>query len=170
MSLRDNVFRQGRQQRGPIKASTIRGLQVAVDRLTTGAEPPRNAAPLATPGRSKRFQLVSVENDYLVAVVLDGAGAGALEYKIAKPYLLRRSPFDGNSRNGVSYSYTNNTTRTASKAGETDITEVVVPYYVAGDELYASRVFGGTGVTVDGVDLVFLDDNRDARAWAEQPE
>lgn len=110
-----------------------------------------------------------------------GEGGGDVVY-VALPYLLRRTPFDvgpsaptayGQARNGISYLYTSNTTRTAVNADEDEEEQQIVSEYAAGDVLYAGRgIAGGTGVyrvapTGKRVGVVWIDFNFDARAWAK---
>jgi len=99
---------------------------------------------------------------------------------VAKPYLLRHTPFHGKRRDGLDYNYTSNVARTASKTTlgnpPTTVTEnqVIVPKYVAGDVIYAiGRVFGPRDefrVSASGPDVVstrWLDMNVDGRFWAK---
>ena len=53
-----------------------------------------------------RFRVRSVEGDYLVCRATDGVTDGDVDIKVAKPYLLQKTPFDGVSRAGVTYTYT----------------------------------------------------------------
>jgi hypothetical protein len=114
-----------------------------------------------------RLRFKNMDGDYLNCVTWDGTDEGTQTIKIAKPYLLRRTPFDGQTRNGVSYVYSDAITRQATK-GEDTITETVVPVYVLDDELYGiSAPAGGTGVAAAPD---YLDLNLDGRAWAEVEE
>ena len=93
---------------------------------------------------------------------------------VAKPHLLRRTPFDGVTIDGVEYTYTAHEARTAVDDEGTE-SQVVVPNYVAGDEILAIRSpTGGSGlvITVNGVNKVieWLDLNSGGRAWAEVEE
>lgn len=122
---------------------------------------PMNAGALVG---SARFRLKSVASDHLVCRSWDGAAEGAVDVLVAKSFLLRKTPFDGQSRNGVAYVYTTDVERVADNGTATE-TQVVVEPYVVGDEVYATRQpLRGTGV--EGVD--WLDDNRDGRAWAKK--
>ena len=92
---------------------------------------------------------------------------------IAKPYLLRRTPFDGLTRNDITYAYDSDTQRVATDADDDTETQQVVPSYVAGDVVFAVRDFsGGTGAwtaptNADPVEVVWQDLNVDGRAWAK---
>jgi len=113
--------------------------------------------------------IVSVEDDHLVCHSWDGETAGNTDILVAKPYLLRRTPFDGGERDGVSYDYTSSIQRTATKDATTE-TQVIVPTYVADDVIYAARFTdGGTDVVDDDYQRVsMIDMNVDGRAWAKQ--
>lgn len=112
--------------------------------------------------RVQRFQLVSVGTDHLVCRLLDGATVGTEDVLVAKPYLLRASI---TARGGLTYSYSSSTARTADDGSSTE-DQVVTPAYVAGDEIIATLVRGGTGVTVAGVPLLWREIN-EGRAWAQ---
>lgn len=117
---------------------------------------------------SQQMSVVSVEGDYLVCNPVTANGVDVtVEKNIAKPYLLRRTPFDDSSRNGISYTYTSDITRTADDGSETE-NQVIVPSYVAGDLIFVSNVLPNTAVTVAGTELKLLDLNSDGRAWAEE--
>lgn len=122
--------------------------------------------------QAKRLTVVSVGADYIACrAPADQSGNTQATVYVALPYMLRRTPFDGASRNGISYSYSSNTARTADDGSATE-DQVIVPSYVAGDEILATRgLSGGTGVvvTIEGVDVTLdmIDLNVDARAWAK---
>ena len=97
--------------------------------------------------------------DDVVRATLDGSTT-----EIALPYLLRKTPFDSLTRNGVTYTYVtdDNTRRDAVIDDYVERQEIISPY-VEGDTIYVVDV--GTDVT--GVaDTPYLDLNVDARAWA----
>jgi hypothetical protein len=128
----------------------------------------------------RRF-VVENANDYpdtfSVSDFKDGPSVG----HVARPYLLRRTPFHGKSRDGIDYSYTSNVKRTASKtvpgSPPTTTTEaqVIVPKYVKNDVLYAVRhIFGPLDEypvaqgNADKVQTDWVDLNVDGRYWAKQ--
>ena len=86
---------------------------------------------------------------------------------VAKPYILRRSPFDNKTVDSVSYVYTNAYTRTASKAGETDETQLITPSYVENEIILAVRIETNI-ITDDSEDAKPVDwmDLGIGRAWA----
>lgn len=116
----------------------------------------------------KRFALwttTPVGADYII--VDDGSGN---QLKIAKPYLLRQTPFDGNTLDGLTYSYTDGTERNVDDGTDNE-NQIIVPSYTikTNGVIYAAKgISGGTGVTVDDEDLTWLDINVDARAWARK--
>lgn len=86
--------------------------------------------------------------------------------KVAKPYSLQKTPFDGKTVGGISYVYTNNQCRTATEGASSEV-QVVTPAYlvksgsVAGDLIYVRWVSNGTNV----VGAEYVDVNADARTW-----
>ncbi len=86
--------------------------------------------------------------------------------KVAKPYYLQKTPFDGETIDGVTYAYTNNQCRTATDTSGTT-TEVVKPEWIVksgstpGDIIYVRWVSNGTNV----VGPEYIDLNADARRW-----
>lgn len=91
------------------------------------------------------------------------------EIAIAKPYLLRRTPFEGpgRERNGFRYTYQSNTKRTSIKVSDSNSTEVqtITPDYVINDEIVAKR-FDHAFILGDGITTHWIDDNDDGREWA----
>lgn len=158
---------------------TARKLNQGVDalrRLSHGVEAPRQ---IVEPGEedrveARRFLVVEVRGDYLVCRRAGGDAAVETQDRsvyVAKPYLLRQTPFDGLSRGGISYAYTGTAARTATDEDENTENQVIVPSYVVGDEIVAARgITGGTG-TFGGADsdvaLEWMDLNVDGRAWAK---
>lgn len=152
-------------------------LNETVDRVTAiseGAAPPADARGVAQgPGAIQQFEIKEVKGDYVLCFAITSAGTGTGEIPIAKPYLLRQALI---SRNGVTYTYqtvfegsTAIVERVATKTPDTE-TQRVVPQYVAGDRIFASKLInGGTGVTdIDAKPVRFIDLNLDARAWAKK--
>lgn len=99
---------------------------------------------------------------------------------VAKPYLFRRTPFHGKTRDGIEYTYTDTTKRIAKKTipgnppTVTEEKQVIIPKYVKGDVIYAiGRVFGPKDeyrLSSTGADIIethWLDLNVDGRYWAK---
>jgi len=93
-------------------------------------------------------------HDSIIAEVWDDSETLGVRFHIAKPWLVRREPFDFqlNHRvlvNGKKYVYQSNTERTASTTSPAaSEKQVIVPPYWAGQTIYAVKgVEGGTGVT-----------------------
>lgn len=119
-------------------------------------------------GGGRRLQLQAAGPDHLECT--DAAGTVVM---VAKPWLVRRTPFDGpaRTRNGVTYAYTHDDRRIATVGippdEETEI-QVVTPDFVVGDEIYAIRV-DSTGVVVDDIPVTLLAQD-DSRAFAKVDE
>lgn len=114
----------------------------------------------------QRFQVVNQSDEYLLCKVKDLAGLGTSIFNIAKPYLLRRSSYQGKpARAGVTYTYVDAGKRTATD-GTNTWTETIQPSYEIGDIIFAENcVAGGTDVVVAGEQLTWLDQNLDGRSF-----
>jgi hypothetical protein len=147
----------------PLSARKLNESVDAVNALSGGVRPP-----LQTPFRGRalevrQFKVTGMAGDFIISRTWDGTDLGVADVKIAKPYLLRRTPFDGFARAGVSYVYVSDAARTATAGTESE-TQVVVPAYEVGDVVYAAKgVAGGVGVSAEWLDL-----NCDGRAWAKE--
>jgi len=130
--------------------------------------------------RIVQMRVLQVGGDWLLCEEWDGVTAGARHY-VAKPYKLRRTPFESRRINGLEYSYTTDTERVADGDpwdGSNQETQVVVPAWAVadgasgygGDLIYAvDDPAGGTAVTdPDSNPVTWLDLNLDGRAWAKK--
>lgn len=90
----------------------------------------------------------------------DGTVDSSISVTIAKPYLVQ----DIAAWNGLTFTYSNTQTRVATRTSDHQTeNQVVVPAYVAGDDIWAVRSVLDTGVpNTDWMDL-----NLDARQWAK---
>lgn len=111
------------------------------------------------------------DRDFIVGVELfeDGSSFGLTNIKIAMPFLLRRTPFDAGSRAGISYTYTNNFTRSADDGGG-PVEEIIVPSFEVGDVIFAHNAFPHTRVHTDASDpgspWITLQMENDGRMWS----
>ena len=113
------------------------------------------------------FKVASVETDYLLCNTWDGSVQGTESIEVALPYILRRTPWDGNTRGNFTYTYLSNVEREISVNNTVIGTEEINPEYLPGDIVYGVKnVSGGTDVVnANGDDVVWLDLNVDARRW-----
>lgn len=151
----------------------FRGRQMAIAmqqqmRAIVGERPHelRGIDPL--PPGAVRLRVISESNDYVTCRLADDTGGTGETFKVAKPRELQRSAFDGVTIDGWLYTYSSTTSRTLSKAGESDITETLRPPYIDPDG--TPHIFeiaavlsqqGGTGVT----DCDWQDLNLAGRCW-----
>jgi hypothetical protein len=103
----------------------------------------------------------AIKKDYLLAfpysLNVDGEETiGETEVPIARDWLLRRTPFEGNSFeiDGVDISYawpsaTVHTERTATLEGGSSETQVIVPHYFIDGVIYAAEVDADLGLETD---------------------
>jgi hypothetical protein len=111
------------------------------------------------------FKYVSGGGDYIVCHYWDGTTEGTDLYYIAKPWLLRRTPFDGLARNGITYTYLTDVRRFANDGVESEY-QVVVPSWVSGDVISARRGYVANVVDAAGLAIFWLADCD--RAWAQE--
>ena len=115
-------------------------------------------------------QIVTIHDDYLACTVYDErrqlAGGNV---KVAKPWMLRRTPFDGIAivyPNGqtITYTYVDDRERDADD-GATNETQVMTPDYYVGEVIDAFEKM--TGVLLpDGTYAIWQDRNTCGRFWA----
>lgn len=104
-----------------------------------------------------------------VAVVLDDALLCVdddVERLVAKPYDLRRTPFDGQTINGISYAYSTSQNRIVSSTISGSFFrsfQIVAPLYEVGSRILALKL--SADATGDE-DATWQDMNSTGRAWA----
>lgn len=121
----------------------------------------------------RRYKIISQEQDILIVNGIQEKSETEGNVRVAKPFLLRRTPFDGDSRiaggEKISYVYNSNFERVATNTSGTDETQVIVPSYTVDDEIWAVHgIVDQTGVRINDEDVGWLDLNTDARAWAKK--
>jgi len=149
-----------------------------INRQNTGVRMPRqlpNVADNASEALFARFRIKTIEGNFLICVKWNGFVEGIPgdqtavpeNILVARPFLLRTITTE---HNGVTFVYSDNVTRTASAAGETDETQVIVPAYVVDDEIIAFKgvVRGNGAIGPANNPILWQDLNIDARAWAKQ--
>jgi len=114
----------------------------------------------------QQFAVRSVQDDYLICQAWDGGFLSGIDVQVAKPFLLKNSFFDGQTVDGVSYTYLDVNTREATD-GTTTETQLVTPSYFLDATIYAVKDVIG-GVDLNGSGIEWLDLNVDGRAWAKQ--
>jgi len=126
----------------------------------------------------RQFIIESEEFDYWVCrTIINGAIDASATVNVAKPYNLRKTPFDktdiGGAFNGIEYTYSTDTDDRVIRSAE-DVTESItqeehlIPrVYFNQSRIYAALV-EESGVSVDGNDLKLLDINVDARYWTRR--
>lgn len=128
-----------------------------------------------------RCRVTAINNDSLTCLVIDDSSgtdpAGILgsTITVAKPCSLQRTPWDGTSYNGITYTYSDSQTRVAND-GVTKETQVVEPAYHAYGESCSSPYLGAcwpcydlyvrwVGNRTDLASTYYIDLNVDARHW-----
>lgn len=135
------LFRRGQRT---IPARQINQLVEGINKPLVGVNSLKQSDVLPKGGSSVSvFYFVSDEGDYLIC-----EDESENQILVAKPYELRRTPFDGETVNGISYTYTSNSERSADD-GEDQEDQFITPDYVAGGEIYATKPKKGTGVETD---------------------
>lgn len=152
----------------------------AINRMVTGVGVPRQAmarvgasapaeAATSAVAQFKLKQNADTFPDHLICRAWDGETLGSEDVLVAKPWDIRRTSFDGRGDSVVElYTYTTPTHRIA-RIRLTDIVEeqIIIRRYEINDILYATEnIKGGTEVIHEDTPIVWLDDNRAARAFA----
>lgn len=153
------------------------GLNCYVD--STGQIIFRDRVSIATPG--KLFLVKQELADYLRCWAWNdetGLPADETDVLVAKPYKLRKTPFDGLTIAGLTYNYLSVLQRRVTNAdGIVEMQRIACAYQVGsgaylGDVIRASKPEGGVRVRVDAAPAAltridWMDDNTDARQWME---
>ncbi len=153
-------------QRGPVvPLDPLNQLVDDFNRRSRAVPRPRQrmSASGSVPVVVARFSIYQLANDYLIARTVDDTDA-PLQW-IAKPDDLRTTH---TSHNGVTFTYTDGSTRSATD-GTTTETQVLTPPYVVGDVILAlAPVVTGLRATINGTvtALNWIDLNITARQWA----
>ena len=119
-----------------------------------------------------RIRTGGVLGDYLACETWDGTTGGGVTVNIAKNPKCRH--VSGESIAGTSYTYTYSSDtgyedgKRVASDGTNSEKQVVIPVYIIGDDIYATKPTRGSGVSVSGTPLEYLDINADGRAWARK--
>jgi hypothetical protein len=130
----------------------------------------------AASGVAVLFEAVSESGDYImcarvasfdasqqpVAVAVPEGGTEKL-FKVWKPWLLRSTPFDTLTRDGIEYAYTGVDIRTATPETGDPETQRITPSYSLRSTGHAGEVIHATPATTSGE---FQDINTAGRCWA----
>jgi len=110
-----------------------------------------------------QMQVQSGQGDYLICRTLDANGVvGPADIFVQKPWVLRRTPFENLTVNGVAYTYSANGTR---EADGTETQKITQDYFL-GAEIMVER----TNVSMlisPGVFTTLIDTNDSSREWCE---
>lgn len=111
----------------------------------------------------QQMRIKSDQGDYLVCRSLDAGGnEGAADINVLKPFLLRRTPFDGKTVNGVSYVYQSNGERLADGTE----TQLITQDYYVDAEIFVMRINVNFEVSPN-VFTSLADANDNGREWSE---
>ena len=109
-----------------------------------------------------RGRLKGVTADTLLVAILTDDIEGEL-VTVAKHRKAQRSVYDGVTRQGITYAYSDDVTRVADDGVDEAIQEIIPAYDVDFDEIVFSEIVGGSGI--EGV--IYTDLNADGRIWAK---
>lgn len=156
---RDEVLRAQEIIRN-VRGATSGANGISVPPTPIPGEPPR-LNDLA----GRRFKVTAIHGDYLTCRTWDGATQGNADVLVARPWDLQRTPFDGQTVNGVTYTFTSDVERSATDGVTTEVHVVTPPYFV-GCEIRAFMHIQSSGLTVGSVTVYWEDINVAGRAWA----
>ena len=141
--------------------------------------------------QSRRLKVKEIKADYLVCIQTNAlSGEDQLEINVAKPYNLRATSYHGrtiefknwNKGTTVTVSYTAHessdyNSRVADFNADAEVCskgvhlELLYPPYQQGDYIVASMNvsanIGDKAPWDDGVDVIYLDENREGRHWKD---
>jgi len=111
-------------------------------------------------------------DNYLICKQWNGSDEFGDDIPVAKPWLLRRSSYDGLIRNGITYTHVDTLTRSATDGSTTQQEQITIPYWLPetgfkGEVITAEYKLVSTGLTVSGIAVRYEDCNRAGRTWAK---
>ena len=134
----------------------------------------KNPRAWQTPPQVFPFDCVVKEeyDNHLICKRWNGSDEEGDTFFVAKPWFLRRTSYDGLTRNGITYTYTNSMTRSATDGVTTQSEQLTMPYWLPetgfkGEVITVEPKALKTGVVVSGQDVYIEDCNRAARTWAK---
>lgn len=116
---------------------------------------------------NKQLRVKEIKDDYLICHYYNNDIEESTDIYVLKPWTLRRTPFDGQTVNGISYAYSDNSTRVATKDTIVE-TQYITPDYNIDDIIYAERA----NIEVDiggGILATLVDNGADGRSWMFKP-
>lgn len=149
-----------------LSADKLNRVVKAVNKPLIGVSAPTQSRPFGKSGGAPVaiLTLVTHADDYL-----ECTDADANTVYVAKPAELRRTTYDGNTVGGITYTYVDETERSATD-GVTTEDQFITPAYYTGCEIYGIKVSGNdTGITGgDSLPCAYVEINQ-GRAWAYDP-
>ena len=117
------------------------------------------------PNGGARYQVLLNHGDYLAChpIKADGTVNIGVTVNVMKPWTLRRTPFDGILIDGVTCTYSDDATRSATDGTSTE-TQKITPTYTPGDMICVEALWPPE--TISGSPVRLIDSNMDGRAWA----
>ena len=120
------------------------------------------------PLQLKAYVVMVIDDDTLVVQAVDEETPNLIT--IAKSPELQRTPFDGQTIGGFTYSYASGLARNVVKDADSE-DQVIIPQYDVGiTVVYVMEPVGGTGVVFNDKDVLLIDINAGGRMWATLPE
>jgi len=116
-------------------------------------------------GATRRALLKENGDDTIVCQLLDNAGTEIGTVVVARPPDLQRTRIDGQTVNGVTFTWTGQDALQATDGSDTEDWRVTPDYIEDYDILFISQPPGGTGLP----GIVWQDNNVNSRVWAVLP-
>lgn len=119
-------------------------------------------------GALQEYVVMLTGNDHVVAVSTATTIDTANHVNIAKPHILRLTPFDGNTIDGLAYNYNDENERIVTRISDSEQqTQVIVPTYLSSFSVIYAIGVPNLNIFVNSIELSLMDINADARMWAE---
>lgn len=128
--------------------------------------------PGINPLSARMFKVVELAEDIIICHTWDGAEEGEDDIAVARPYLLRKTPFDGQSRGDFSFVYEREDKRVSTNLEDETEDQILVDSYDEGEVIFAlNGIQGGTDLLDDNEEVVqWVDMNFDGRYWAQDDD
>lgn len=114
------------------------------------------------------YYVGSIFDDYILCKLVGDYGPTTGTIAVAKPFLLRRSPFDGHTIHGLTYAYSDSLTRTVTRVSDSlQELQIVAPTWLLPDGSATPTAYLGDIIQAAPGPTGLVDANNIPIGWTE---